>query len=240
MDQKKIGKFIAECRKNKKMTQQELADKLSVSNRTISNWENGKYLPDYSVLIPLTEVLEITIVELIYGEKQKTEEKTNVDYLNKIFSYISFKQKVDVEQCKKTGRLIFYGGMLVYLFSLFILTNREPAYYRIFTLIGGALAVLGFTYMNKSREKKKGLILNILSIVIFIFSFSVYDYINMTIFNKGPKFYYRCSYQGGSEYCKTLLFDSYRCVTNGDKYHITYKGKVDTFGNTVDVFDFCD
>ena len=77
MDQKKIGEVIAECRKNKKMTQQELADKLSVSNRTISNWENGKYLPDYSVLIPLTEVLEITIVELIYGEKQKTEDSSD-------------------------------------------------------------------------------------------------------------------------------------------------------------------
>ena len=78
MDQKKIGKFIAECRKDKKMTQQELAEKIGVSNRTISNWETGKYLPDYSVLIPLTETLEITIVELIYGEKQIIKDKTNV------------------------------------------------------------------------------------------------------------------------------------------------------------------
>ena len=46
MNQEKIGKFIAECRKNKNMTQQDLAEKLGVSDRTIGNWENGRNMPD--------------------------------------------------------------------------------------------------------------------------------------------------------------------------------------------------
>ena len=47
MDQEKIGKFIAECRKAKKITQSELAEKLGVTDRSVSNWENGKNMPDY-------------------------------------------------------------------------------------------------------------------------------------------------------------------------------------------------
>ena len=50
MNQEVIGKFIAECRKEKNMTQQELADKLGVTDRAISHWENGRRLPDYSLL----------------------------------------------------------------------------------------------------------------------------------------------------------------------------------------------
>lgn len=72
MNQEKIGKFIAECRK-KKMTQNELAKKLGVTNRSISNWETGKNMPDLSLFKPLCEILNITINELLSGEKVDKE-----------------------------------------------------------------------------------------------------------------------------------------------------------------------
>ena len=53
MNQEKIGRFIAECRKEKNMTQQELAEKLGVSDRTVGNWENGRNMPDLSLFTPL-------------------------------------------------------------------------------------------------------------------------------------------------------------------------------------------
>ena len=62
MDQIKIGKFIAEERKAKKYTQRELADKLSISDKTISKWERGNGFPEVSLLLPLCNELEITIV----------------------------------------------------------------------------------------------------------------------------------------------------------------------------------
>ncbi len=68
MDQIKIGKFIAKLRKEKNMTQQNLADKLGVSFKTVSKWETGKGMPDISLLQNLCEELEITINELLYGE----------------------------------------------------------------------------------------------------------------------------------------------------------------------------
>ena len=73
MNQKKIGKFIQERRKIKELTQVELAEKLGVSNRTISSWENGNSLPDYSMFQDLCNELDISINELLSGEKLTEE-----------------------------------------------------------------------------------------------------------------------------------------------------------------------
>lgn len=81
MDQIKIGKFIAECRKKKNLTQTQLAEKLYITNRAVSKWETGKSLPDASVMLELCEILEITVNDLLCGEvvvmenyKEKSEE----------------------------------------------------------------------------------------------------------------------------------------------------------------------
>ena len=92
MNQEKIGKFIAKNRKLKKLTQYELAEKLGVSDRTISNWENGKNMPDLSLFKPLCNILGITINELMsgeviadkeYGEKLEENIINTIDYVNK-------------------------------------------------------------------------------------------------------------------------------------------------------------
>lgn len=68
MDQEKIGKFIAERRKEKGMTQEELAQKLDINNKTISRWETGKYMPDLSLFPLLSETLGVTVNDLMSGE----------------------------------------------------------------------------------------------------------------------------------------------------------------------------
>ena len=68
MNQQATGKFIAQKRKEKNLTQEQLAGKLGVSNKTISKWETGKCMPDYSVVKSLCEELEITVAELMDGE----------------------------------------------------------------------------------------------------------------------------------------------------------------------------
>ena len=81
MDLIKIGKFIAECRKNKKITQEELAEKLYITDRAVSKWERGLSLPDADKMIDLCNILGINVNELLNGEKiamkdynKKTEE----------------------------------------------------------------------------------------------------------------------------------------------------------------------
>ena len=73
MNQEKIGRLIAECRKAKKITQVELADRLGVTDKSVSKWENGKCLPDVSLYKDLCNILDITLNEFFIGEKIKDE-----------------------------------------------------------------------------------------------------------------------------------------------------------------------
>lgn len=68
MNQVKIGKFIAECRKKNNLTQMQLAEKLNITDRAISKWENGKAMPDSSIMLDLCNELKISVNELLSGE----------------------------------------------------------------------------------------------------------------------------------------------------------------------------
>ena len=69
MNQLKIGRFIAECRKSVGLTQMELSEKLNITDRAVSKWETGKSLPDSSVMLELCDILGISVNELLRGEK---------------------------------------------------------------------------------------------------------------------------------------------------------------------------
>ena len=68
MNQIKIGKFIAECRKKNNLTQMQLAEKLNITDRAISKWKNGKGMPDSSIMLDLCNELKISVNELLCGE----------------------------------------------------------------------------------------------------------------------------------------------------------------------------
>ena len=73
MDQIKIGKFIASCRKEQGITQAVLAEKLGISDRAVSKWETGRSLPDSGIMLELCEILKINVNELLSGERIMTE-----------------------------------------------------------------------------------------------------------------------------------------------------------------------
>jgi len=99
MDQVKIGKLIAQCRKDKKMTQVELADRLCVTDKSVSKWENGKCLPDVSLYKDLCDILGITLNEFFVGEKITDEEfkkKADDNLLNALEnSSFTLKEKIE-------------------------------------------------------------------------------------------------------------------------------------------------
>ena len=74
MDLIKIGRFIADCRKNKKITQEQLAEKLYITDRAVSKWERGLSLPDADKMLELCDILGITVNELLIGEKISMED----------------------------------------------------------------------------------------------------------------------------------------------------------------------
>ena len=115
MNQEKIGKFISECRREKNFTQENLAELLGVSNRTISKWENGKCMPDYSILPIVCEKLDITINEFFSGER--LEEK---QYQKKFEENIILNMDVLKKKMWKVIRMISFGiiGFIVLFFII--------------------------------------------------------------------------------------------------------------------------
>ena len=78
MDQVKIGRFVAECRKGKGLTQARLAEALGITDRAVSKWETGKSMPDASLMLPLCEILGISVNELLSGERIEMENYNKV------------------------------------------------------------------------------------------------------------------------------------------------------------------
>lgn len=74
MNQEAIGKFISACRKEKGLTQMQLAEKLNITNRAVSKWETGKSCPDASIMLKLCDILGITVNELLSGERIPVED----------------------------------------------------------------------------------------------------------------------------------------------------------------------
>ena len=88
MDMKKIGSFLKALRKEKGLTQEQLAEKLGVAGRTVSRWETASNMPDLSVLIQLAEFYDIEVGEILDGERKKEKIDTNAnDTLKKVSDY---------------------------------------------------------------------------------------------------------------------------------------------------------
>ena len=78
MDQKKIGNFLRELRKSNNLTQEQVAEKLGVSGRTISRWETGAYMPDISMLVDIAEMYDVDVREIIDGERKEDHMNSEV------------------------------------------------------------------------------------------------------------------------------------------------------------------
>ena len=106
MDQQITGKFIAYKRKEKNLTQEQLAEKLGVSNKTVSKWETGKCMPDYAVVKNLCKELEITVAELIDGEAAE-EKSVRVYDDEQIVELLKRTQELEKQ------RSLIYGVLLI-------------------------------------------------------------------------------------------------------------------------------
>ena len=108
MNQTAIGNYIAKKRREKNLTQEQLAEKLGVSNKTISKWENGKCMPDYSIIEQLCKELSVTLSELVDGE-DAVEDSVRVYDDEQILDLLRRMQELE----RQKG--ILYGVILVVL-----------------------------------------------------------------------------------------------------------------------------
>ena len=94
MDQIKIGRFIAECRKNANLTQMQLAEKLNITDRAVSKWETGRALPDSSIMLELCDILNISVNDLLSGEVV-TMENYEKELENNLLEMVKQKEEND-------------------------------------------------------------------------------------------------------------------------------------------------
>jgi N-acetylmuramoyl-L-alanine amidase len=113
MDQIKIGKFIADCRKKANYTQLQLSEKLGITDRAISKWETGKSLPDSSIMLELCGLLGITVNDLLSGEVVKMNDYTE-QLENTLLEVIKEKEQADSAAAQNRGIIFIdpgHGGM---------------------------------------------------------------------------------------------------------------------------------
>lgn len=160
MDAKIFGAFIAECRKEKNMTQADLAIKINVTDKAVSRWERGIGFPDINTIEPLASALEISVLELMKSERITTNEVTKEEATGIITDTLSV-----VKQQRKQERknVFFILGLIsiIVIFILFLDSMQWQIDTLIFTGIGVVLplfCVFGFIALicNGIWRKKMG------------------------------------------------------------------------------------
>lgn len=214
MNQQKIGEFIAQCRKNKNITQQELSEKLGVSDRTIGNWENGRNMPDLSLFKPLCDELDISLNDLMSGEKvdekntqQKSEE--NIVYV------IDFTNKKIESKNNFIGLILTAFGILISITAIAIFPS-ESSWGSIYSVFGVIVSLIGISKLTKRLTFTKKLVYNFGYFLIFISVLIVIDYIGVINIHQAPRFSIKKISENNIIYYDTPFYDVVRCNVDQD------------------------
>lgn len=214
MNQEKIGKFIAECRKQKNMTQQELAEKLGVSDRTVGNWENGRNMPDLSLFKPLCNELNISLNDLMSGEKVKEREYQEKLEENTI-NIIDYTNKKIENRNNFIGLIFITFGVLISITAIAIFPS-ESSWGSIYSILGAIISLIGVSRFTKRLTHPKRLISNFGYFFIFISILMTIDYIGVVNIHQAPRFSLVKVSGENIVYYDTLFYDVVRCNVNKD------------------------
>ena len=142
MDSQKIGAFLRVLRKEKNLTQEQLAEILNVSGRTVSRWETGTNMPDLSIMIELADYYDIDVKELLNGERKSEMDKELKETLKTVAEYTD-------EQKKAAVKASNYGFVIIFIISAIAILIQMIAFMDMKLVIGETVAVLlgGMAYL---------------------------------------------------------------------------------------------
>lgn len=157
MDQQKIGEFLKSLRKDKKLTQEELADKMNVSRRTVSRWETGSNLPDLSILVELADLYDVDMREIFNGERK--EETVDRDLKETMLMAADYTDD-NMKKVMKRMQLMFIGATVcgaLYILLLFFGPDIDTGIYGMLNglLLGimFGMLILGILITDKNFAK---------------------------------------------------------------------------------------
>ncbi len=194
MNQEKIGLFLKELRKEKNITQETLAEKLNVSGRTISRWETRKNMPDISLLVDLAEFYQVSIPEIIDGErKSESMNQETKEAVIKIAEYS--KNEVNRMRIKTISNLFLIFGLFVIISALTIFPT-DSSWGSIYCMIGGLIFIAGnyLSFMIVFDKRSTRILSTVLCAIILFGMFIIGDYIAVAQFRQVPRFSYETTW----------------------------------------------
>lgn len=209
MDQVKIGSFLKELRKEKNLTQENLAEQLNISNRTVSRWETGSNMPDIGMLVAIADFYDVSIPEIINGERKS--ENMNQETRDTAVAMAEYsRNEVKNGKQRVIGMLMLAFGIFVIVSALMIFPN-ESSWGSIYSILGSVFLVVGIYLIIRPLVAKRSLrILTVIGCVLLLSgAFTVLDYIAVEHFHQVPRFRYETSYDSRNPdqlVHKTLLF----------------------------------
>ncbi len=209
MDQIKIGAFLKELRKEKDLTQEQLAEKLNVSGRTVSRWETGSNTPDISMLVEIADFYNVSIPEIIRGERKS--ENMDQETRDTAVAMAQYGQNaVKLGKQNVIGILMAAFGIFIIVSALSIFPN-DSSWGSIYSIWGSIFLVIGIYLLIRPVVVKRGLrILIVIGCACLLFgTFTLSDYIAVTQFNQVPRFCYEMSYDSRNSdqlVYKTIFF----------------------------------
>ncbi len=155
MDQIKIGKFIAECRKKTNLTQMQLAEKLNITDRAISKWETGKSLPDSSIMLELCDILGISVNDLLCGEVV-TVSNYNKELENHLLEMVKQKQAADQRLLAAEMFIGITATIVLFIFVLMAALIPMAAWVRFALIAAGFVLFLAGCFWALRIEQVAG------------------------------------------------------------------------------------
>lgn len=157
MNQKKIGAFLKELRKEKVLTQEQLAEKFNVSSRTVSRWENGNNMPDLDVLIEISDFYEVDLREILNGERKS--EKMDKEVKETVLQAVEY-TNTEVEKINKRVRICNVIAILLIVISALlkdttIYNNNSFVIYAMDFVQGTACGIMMMGIIMSSRYSAK-------------------------------------------------------------------------------------
>ena len=234
MNQEKIGKFIAKCRKQRKMTQAELGEKLGVTEKSISNWENGRNMPDLSLFKPLCKELNISLNDLLSGEVV-TEKEYQEKLEENIINTIDYSNKKIENRNNFIGLLLIFFGVLISITAVAIFPS-ESSWGSIYSVFGVIISLIGVSRFTKRLRYPKRLLCNFSYFLIFVALLMIIDYIGVVNIRQAPRFSLVKVTGENVIYYDTPFYDVVRCNVDKDDetFEVIKNQKYDR--DNIDVF----
>lgn len=229
MDLKKMGSFLKELRNERGLTQEQLAERFYVSNRSVSRWETGSNMPDVATLVELADFFDVDIRELIDGERRSTAMDADLkDTLTSVAVYSDEDKKRQHRKMMSTIGLLLMGFGLFIIIASFSAVPRDSGWGAKGAIFGILVASAGVYQWANAYSIARKVMLSIAAFLLLLVSLIAVDYLGVVTYQQIPRFSYLRVYDSSegdgtiTHHAPFYTVIEHRSGTGDDRIEIIY------------------